>query len=49
MGESLAAFIRGDDSDMAAAGGLLVAEALTNLDVCAKFAVNYAKMLSKRR
>jgi hypothetical protein len=33
---------------MADAGGLLVAEALSNLDVCAKVAVAFAKSKSRR-
>jgi hypothetical protein len=48
MAECLQAWLHGDeDSPMADAGGLMVAEALTNLDVCAKVAVAFAKSRSQ--
>jgi hypothetical protein len=49
MAECLTAWKNGDETDMAAAGALMVAEALSNLDVCAKFAVQYAKALNRSR
>ena len=48
MADCLTAWKNGEDTATAEAGALLVAEALANLDVCAKFAVNYAKYLSGR-
>lgn len=48
MAECLTAWKNGEESATAEAGGLMVAEALANLDVCARFAVQYAKYLSGR-
>lgn len=48
MAECLTAWKLGEDSPTAEAGALLVAEALANLDVCARFAVQYAKYMSRR-
>jgi hypothetical protein len=49
MAECLTAWKIGEDSATAEAGSLLVAEAMANLDVCARFAVQYAKYLNSRR
>jgi hypothetical protein len=47
MADCLTAWKTGEDSATAEAGALLVAEAISNLDVCARFAVQYAKYLSR--
>jgi hypothetical protein len=47
MADCLTAWRNGEDSASADAGGLLLAEALANLDVCARFAVAYSKFLSR--
>jgi hypothetical protein len=49
MAECLTAWKLGEDSATAEAGALLVAEAISNLDVCARFAVGYTKYLNSRR
>jgi hypothetical protein len=46
MADCLSAWKDGEDSAAADAGGILLAEAISNLDVCARFAVMYAKYLS---
>jgi len=47
MAECLTAWKLGEDSATAEAGALLLAEAIANLDVCARFAVQYAHYLSR--
>jgi hypothetical protein len=49
MAECLTAWKNGEESATSEAGALLVAEAMANLDVCARFAVQYSKYLSNRR
>lgn len=49
MAECLTAWKQGEDSPAADAGALAIAEAFANLDVCASFAVSYAKALGRRR
>ena len=48
MAACLPAWKDGEESPAAEAGALAVAEALANLDVCARFAVSYAKTLGRR-
>lgn len=48
MADCLTAWKIGEDSATAEAGALLVAEAFSNLDVCARFAVQYAHYLNGR-
>jgi len=48
MAECLTAWKDGEDSPAAEAGALVLAEALANLDVCARFAVSYAKSLGRK-
>lgn len=47
MAECLTAWKDGEDTDLASTGAMLVAEGLVNLDVCARFALEYAKYLNR--
>jgi|WetSurMetagenome_2_1015567.scaffolds.fasta_scaffold83497_2 hypothetical protein len=48
MAECLTAWRDGEDSATAAAGALFLADALANLDACARFAVSYAKAVGRK-
>lgn len=48
MAECLTAWKNGEESATAEAGALMVAEAVANLGVCARFAIEYAKYLNGR-
>jgi hypothetical protein len=49
MADSLIAFRNGDQDEAGQTGAMLLAEGLSNLRVCAEFALAYAKAMGKKR
>jgi hypothetical protein len=49
MAEALVAFRKGEDSDLAFTGAMVLARGLSDLSVCRQFAISYAKALAGDR